>query len=103
MGAKSRDKGKRGEAALCPIFDRAGVPYLREQDGRLQGADFRLDEIVMEVRRREQLRLVAWHRELEAKTADHLVPVLVWRPNNEPWRVSQLLTDWLDMLQRARA
>lgn len=103
MSAMSRSKGKAAEREVGHILDRAGFPYLREQDGRTQGADFRVGDVVLEVKRREALRLLEWHREVEAKTPDHLLPVVAWRTSREPWRVSLSLTDFLDLLKEARA
>lgn len=104
MSARERIKGKRGEAELCRLFDRVGVEYVREQDGRLQGADFRLEGFVaLDGKRRERMRLLEWSRELEARTAEHLVPVVAYRPSRDHWRSSLPLLDLLDLLRRATA
>lgn len=98
MSKLSRDKGKTAEREVGHMLDRYGLSYLREQDGRIQGADFVIDRrFAAEVKRRERLSLVEYHRELEAKTPAHLTPVVIWRPSREPWRASLLLTDFLDL------
>ena len=102
MSRMSRDKGKVAERDVGHILDRHHLPYLREQDGRTQGADFLVDgRFTLEVKRREQLRLVEWHRQLEAATPAHLTPVVAWRPSREPWRASLLLADLLDLARAA--
>ena len=103
MAKLSRDKGKIGERELGHLFASAKLPYLREQDGRTQGADFAIEQFRVEARRRNQLRIIAWSRELEDKTPDHLVPVLAYRPDREPWRVSMLATDWAGLVGEARS
>jgi len=103
MGAMSRDKGKRGERELSTLLAATGLPYLREQDGRVQGADFRVEQFCIEARYREKLEIPKWCAELELATPDHLVPVLAWRKNNAPWRTSMLMSDWLDLIRAGRA
>jgi hypothetical protein len=96
----SRDKGKVGEREVGHMLDRYKLPYLREQDGRTQGADFLIDRrFAAEVKRRERFSLVEAHRHVERMADDHIVPLVIWRPSREPWRVSMLLTDFLDMAE----
>lgn len=101
MSGLSRNKGKAGERELGHLLTEAGLSYLREQDGRTQGADFAVGPLRIEARRRNQLRIVAWSKEIEDKTPDHLVPVLAYRPDREPWRVSMLATDWAELVDWA--
>ena len=103
MSAMSRDKGKRGERELSTLLAATGLPYLREQDGRTQGADFRVEQFAIEARYRERLEVPAWCAELELKTPDHLVPVLAWRKNKHPWRVSMTFADWLELVRAGRS
>lgn len=96
----SRSKGKRGEREVGHILTEAGLSFIREQDGRTQGADYLVEQyICAEARFRKQLRIIPWSQEIEAKTPEHLVPVLAYRPNGEPWRASMLLTDWAAMVK----
>jgi Holliday junction resolvase len=102
MSKLSRDKGKRGEREVCHALDRRGLPYLREQDGRTQGADFLIDRrFTAEVKRREKFSLLEAHRHVEGLSDKHLTPVVIWRPSHQPWRVSMLLEDWLDLITEA--
>lgn len=102
MSATSRSKGKRAETEAQHIFERRNLPYIRQQDGRLQESDFVLDRrFAVEVKRRESLSLLAWHRHLEGVTPGHLVPVVMWRPSREPWRCSLLVDDFLDLAEES--
>ena len=98
----SRAKGKRGEREVGQILSAAGLSYLREQDGRTQGADFRVEQFCVEARYREKLEIPAWSVEIESKTPDHLVPVLAWRKNGHPWRASLPLRDFAELIGAAR-
>ena len=94
----SRQKGKEGERELGHEFDRLGLQYIREQDGRQQGSDFLVERLyVVECRRRENLSLSAWHKAHEAKTPAIFVPVIAYRRSREPWRCSMKLDDWAAM------
>ena len=54
VGKPSRDKGKRARAEFEKLIVAANISdYLREQDGRTQGADFRIGNYCVDVKRRE--------------------------------------------------
>lgn len=99
----SRNKGREAERQVGLMLERYKLPYLRPQNGRLQDCDFVIDRrFAGEVKRREKLALVQYHRELEAKTPGHLTPIVIWRPSREPWRVSLLADDFFDMAVETR-
>lgn len=100
-GAMSRNKGKRGEAQVGDILTAAGLPYVREQDGRVQGCDFRVEQFFLEARYREKLEIPKWCGETELACPPHLVPALAWRKNGHPWRVSLRLDDWAELVKVA--
>lgn len=98
----SRDKGKAGEREITRELVRRGIEHVREQDGRTQGADFLIQRtFALDAKRQETLLLPRWHREVEGRTPSHLVPVVAWRRSREPWRVSLLLSDFLDLIEGA--
>lgn len=105
MGKPSRDKGKRFELEVSHALDAAGLSYIREQDGRTQGADFLIERhVALEARRRKDIsavRLNAWAEELEQKIPAHLSPVLAFRADHQPARVTMLLADFIEILRAA--
>lgn len=101
MAKKSRDKGKLGEREVGHMLTDWNFDHARHQDGTGQPCDFEFEGIVLEVRRREQLRIVAWSNEIEDKTPDHKTPAVAYRTNGEPWRVSLPLIDFLDLVRAA--
>jgi hypothetical protein len=99
----SRDKGKRGEAEFEREYLAAygllhGLDYVREQDGRTQGADFRVGHVCIDVKRRERIDIHGASREIEERTPVHLVPVIAYRKSHEPWRVSMTADDFFTLL-----
>ena len=97
MGKASRSKGKRGEREFEQLIVAHSISdYLREQDGRTQGADFRIGSFCVDVKRREQVAIRQWSREIEARTAHPLMPCIAYRTNGEDWRVSMKAGDWLE-------
>lgn len=101
VSAMSRNKGKRGEREVGEILSAAGLSYLREQDGRTQGSDFRVEQFCIEARYRQKLEIPKWSVEVELKTPAHLVPVLAWRKNGHPWRASLPLRDLAELMKAA--
>ena len=103
MSVTSRRKGKRGEADFAIDLDRRELRYLREQDGRTQGADFLIDGVVaVEVRRRRRMLVATWHHQLREKiTSADVMPWLDVRADREPPLVVMLRSDALDLLEEA--
>lgn len=98
----SRAKGAAAEREVCEILRAAGWPGARRSsDGRAQAergdivrgpAGFHL-----EVKRRERIAIVEWSHQAEGEAHPTDRPVTVWRSSREPWRVCQLLDDWLPL------
>ena len=98
----SRRKGRESERSFEKLAERRGIPAVRSLGGREQAlGDVLLPGFAVEVRRREKLSLTKWSREHEEKVPDHLTPVVAYRTNNEPWRVSMPAEDFLDLIQAA--
>lgn len=103
MAKASRDKGKRGEREFSKALEGRGISHDRLLDGRHQvHGDVLAGELAIEVRRRERIEIVKWCRDHEAEVPAHLIPVVAFRPNEEPWRVTLTLDDFLDLLEAAR-
>lgn len=104
MSRTSQRKGRAGELELVKIlrdngFDvRPGeaVSYGEEPD--IVG----LDGIHCEVKRCEALRLSEWAEQAErdSKRFGDGFPTIFHRRSREPWRVTMLLTDWLELYSR---
>ncbi len=100
----ARRKGRDAEREAELVMREGGLAVERTLTGRHQASGDLVGEgLAIEVRRRDRLSLVSWHREHEALTPPHLTPVVVWRPDREPWRASMLLGDWVDLVREARA
>lgn len=101
----SRAKGKRGELEIAQFFSVFGLDTARGiQDRGPEVPDvIGLPGVWAEVKRRERLEMLKWCRQAESEAGGDM-PVVFWRPNGEPWRVTQLLDDWAPMyLDCARA
>ena len=102
MSVNSRNKGKRGELEVVRMLATAGWPQARRSsDGRSQ---VERGDIVrgpagchLEVRYREQIRIVEWCHQAESEAHPTDRPVVIWRRSREPWRVSMLLDDWMPL------
>lgn len=103
MGSMSRTKGKVAEREVGHILTAAGLEVVREQDGRLQTGDIRCEGLLIEVRNRQKLSLTAWSAAHELGCPPHLTPVVAYRSNRQPWRVSLLLSDFTDLIAEARS
>lgn len=100
----SRRKGREAEREFEREVEARDIEVERNLGGRIQKTgDVRLPGVAVEVRRREKVAIVAWSREQEAKTPEHLIPAVAYRTNNEPWRVSMPLSDFLDLLEQSSA
>lgn len=102
MSVNSRAKGAAAEREVVEILRAAGWPQARRSsDGRAQAergdvvrgpAGFHL-----EVKRREKIHVVEWCHQAEREAHPTDRPVVIWRRSREPWRVVQLLDDWMPL------
>lgn len=98
----SRNKGRRAERDVEVLLQGHGFQVERNLGGRVQVAgDIAVHDppLAVEVRRREQLQIVKWSREHEASTPQSHRPLLVYRTNGEPWRVSLRLEDFCELVK----
>ncbi len=99
----SRNKGRSAEREVELAFQARGFSTERALGGRTQVAgDIATEGLAIEVRRREKQSIEAWARDHEAETPEHLTPILISRTSRNPWRVTLLLSDFLDLLAEAR-
>ena len=106
-GRRSRNKGANAERELCNILKAHGIQAQRTaplQAGREStDADvLAFDGIFLEVKRHEALRMEEWCKEAESQAGER-VPVVAWRRNNQSWRVSLPLDDFVDLYLRQEA
>lgn len=107
MGQMSRNKGARGEreaiALLQPVVNRVcadcgKVPFalIRDTRQRYQAKlydVFGIPWMALEVKRVEnQSGLEGWWRQTLAATKEGQTPVLMYRQNNQPWKVRTRVT-----------
>ena len=104
MGAMSRSKGSRAELELVDILKAAGWPQARRSsDGNAQ---VERGDIVrgpagfhLECKRRERISIVEWCHQAETEAHPTDRPAVIFRGSREPWRVTQLLDDWLPLVR----
>lgn len=104
VGKSSQAKGRRAEIELSKILQshgydvRPGEPLNYGSEPDLVG----LENIHIEVKRCESLRLSEWMQQSERDSARFQdgAPTLFYRRSREPWRVVMNLPDWLAIYQR---
>ena len=102
MGQMQRNKGAKGEREaiklLQPIVDRVcaeqgKAPFVlkRNYSQRFAAKQYDVEGLpwlALEVKRVEQMGMMGtWWRQCLAATRERQTPVLMYRPNNQPWRV----------------
>ena len=107
MSGAQRRKGREGEHESRAIFEAAGCtvrPLQAGRNGRDDAGDYLVAHgdfvAVVDSKRREKVRVVEWARTVEALALPGEVPVTVWRQSREPWRVTLLAEDFVQLLAR---
>jgi len=100
-GRMARNKGARGENELAAILsDELGTVVKRKLGQARNGEDdIEIGKFRIEVKRRETLAVMAWVRQIEACTPKTQVPLVVFRQNNQEWRVIIRLKDLIPMMR----
>ena len=102
-GRKSRDKGARGEREVAELLNGRRTGQMQSQEDSSE-ADVEAGEPLWneafhtEVKRQERLQMNRWHKQAAADAAEkigHPIPLVVYRSNGEPWRVSLDMNDFL--------
>lgn len=94
-GKGSRTKGARGERELAGLIGGRRTGQMQSQTGAPEADVEGLAGHFTEVKRRERVEIEKWCKETELSAPDGLVPIVIWRRNHQPWRVTLLLDDYL--------
>lgn len=101
MGKPSRDKGKAGELEVCHIWHAHGFEAWRTPNSgglsHSKGDVHGVPGLHQEVKRQEKMSMLAWLHQAEADCNPLDVPVVIWRPSHEPWRVTLPFEDFAPM------
>lgn len=100
-GRSSRRKGKAAELEIVHIARAAGFPEARRTGptGQIRGDIDNVPPLYLEVRRRENLAIPSWAREVEAEAPAGQIPVVVFRRSQEPWRAVLPFGDLLELVK----
>lgn len=102
IGKKSRNKGKRRELELVHILRDQGFDVRRGYVFNNEPDIVGLDGFHLEVKGVESLNVrKALKQSIEdsEKRKDGM-PIVVWKKSNEPWTVTLLLDDFLQIIRR---
>ena len=100
MPINSRAKGKAGELELSRVLREHGYDTRRGQQycGANGDADVvGLPYIHIECKRVEKLNLDAAMVQSRSDARENEKPVIMHRKNREPWKVTMLLDDWIEL------
>lgn len=107
-GRSSRAKGVAGERESADVFRRYGFEVVQLQNNVMDAGDYIADSplttlgedvrLLVDSKRRERLNMREACQQVEAVTRNGQVPVVVWRSNRQPWRVSLPLEDFARLL-----
>jgi len=97
MGRAERNKGKAAEREVAHIFAAHGWGDAKRSGdaGQPDGDLDHVEPFYAEVRRREQLALPAWIKEVEAECPKDLTPIIVFRRSRMAWQVCIALDSFL--------
>lgn len=94
----SRNKGKRGELEVAHLLQEHGYDARRGQ--QFSGANGDADVVGLpgyhiEVKRVEKLNIDNAMKQSIRDAREGEIPIVVHRKNGEPWKVTQLFSDWI--------
>lgn len=100
-GRMARNKGARGENEVAAILtDELGFVVKRKLGQARDGADdIEVGPFRIEVKRRETLAMMQWCKQIEACTPKEQIPVVIYRQNGQPWRVTLKLEDFVPLMR----
>lgn len=100
-GRMSRNKGAGAEREFAALVSAAvGVEVKRKLgQAREGGDDLQLGKFRFEIKRHENLAIMAWVRQIEACVEKWEVPVVAFRQSQQEWRCVIKLKDLLDLLK----
>lgn len=102
MGARQRQRGAETEREVCKIItEKTGWQTNRilgqARDG---GADVRLGQFLIEVKRRKSIAVYEWLDQCQKASSVSDKPVVIARGDHKGFVVIQPLEDWLEMAKR---
>ena len=104
MGKASQAKGKRGEEEITGILRGYGYDVTRgaSQNYGSEPDVAGLPGIHLEIKRAEHLRLNAAVEQAkrDSERFQDGLPAVIHRANKQPWKVTMLLSDWLQLYDR---
>ena len=105
-GARGKGRRRKGIRGEREVHDR-----LVERGFAVRGLEGKGDQLALkkrangltlvlhvEVKRQETLRMDLWSHQAEAEAPIGAIPMVVYRRNDEPWRLSILLDDFLGLV-----
>ena len=104
MGARSRNKGKRGELEACRAFTDAGWPARRgvQRAGGPDSPDIVIDDLPglhVEVKRAERFNLYDALAQSRRDAGDAKMPIVMHRRNDHPWVVVLSFEDFARLVR----
>lgn len=96
----SREKGKRGELEVAHLLKEYGYDARRGQQYSGSNGDpdvVGLPGIHLEIKRVEKLNIGEAMRQSVRDARYYEKPVVMHRKNREPWLVTMLLDDWMEL------
>ncbi len=109
MGKMQRRKGANGEREVVRKFRERGIELLRvPNSGGLRRRPEECGDLIglpgyhIEVKRQEKASIWAWIAQAESDALDEVVPLVIFRKNNAPWRVILPLDDFMDLYLNAK-
>lgn len=102
QGKRSRDKGKRRELELVHVLNDNGFNVRRGYVFQHEPDIVGLHGFHIEVKGVENLNVrKALQQSIDdAKKRGDGIPILAWKKSNEPWTITLLLDDFLDIIRR---
>ena len=102
MGKRQRQRGAETEREVCDeIAKQTGWVVKRELgQARDGGADIRLAQFVIEVKRRKSIAVYEWLEQCQKACKPEDKPVVIARGDHKGFVVIQPLEDWLAMAKR---
>lgn len=102
QGKRSRDKGKRRELEFVHILNDRGFNVRRGYVFQHEPDIVGLEGFHVEVKGVESLNVrKALNQSIEdAEKRKDGIPIVAWKKSNEPWTVTLLLDDFIQMIRR---
>jgi Holliday junction resolvase len=102
MGARQRQRGSETEREVCKIISEATGWQTNRILGQARdgGADVRLAQFLIEVKRRKSIAVYEWLEQCQKACKPEDKPVVIARGDHKGFVVIQPLEDWLAMAKR---